>query len=166
MKQGQTGIARKAAAAIALTAIILSLAGLGYNLRAMLPYPMNYMTRLVWLNGYASQAGATSGAALNCSGFIANAHGNEYIAPEEFYQGAGGKLQIVAEVSDRSAIPESILKPGDVAAFHGAHVAAYLGAGIWIDSDARRGEVSKFRMQDKSQSDNWFAGPVRIVRWN
>ena len=57
------------------------------------------------------------------------------------------------------------LQPGDIVAFHGVHVAAYLGGGRWVDADTRRGNVAEFRMSDKPAADAWFAGRVRVLRW-
>jgi hypothetical protein len=45
-------------------------------------------------------------------------------------------------------------------------VAAYLGDGVWIDADPRRGFVSKFRLTERAANDSFFFGKVRIVRWD
>ena len=129
--------------------------------RPAIPFPSNYLVRLSWLNGYAADAKH----GFNCSDFIANAHGDDYIGPDEFYAGAEGRLRILAEFSERSDIDERQLLPGDVIAFHGVHVAAYLGNGTWIDADTRRGNVGTFKLEDKPASDPWFAGKVRVLRW-
>jgi len=126
-----------------------------------IPWPSDYDTRLVWLEG--QPADAKHG--FNCSDFISNAHGDDYIEPAEFYDGAEGRLRVVQEVADRSQIDASKLRPGDVLAVHGVHVAAYLGGGRWVDADTRRGDVAEFTLDEKPATDPWFAGKVRVLRW-
>ena len=53
--------------------------------------------------------------------------------------------------------------PGDVAAFHGVHVAAYIGKGNWMDSDYRHGGVGV--MRPNRRRGGWFYGKVKILRW-
>lgn len=80
------------------------------------------------------------------------------------YVGACAGQKIVASYWNTSDLDESKLEPGDVAAWHGVHVAAYLGNGRWVDSDSRRGNVATFRLADKA-NDGWFYGSVRVLRW-
>jgi hypothetical protein len=138
-----------------------ALASLTYDFRAFLPYPAGNVARAEWLKGWGSRGGY----GLNCAGLIANTHGGTYLQPEEFYNGVSGQIQIVAEFGDRNQIDESKLLPGDIAAWHGVHVAMFVKPGIWIDGDSRRGYVDSYSLQTKPASDPWFAGKVRIVRW-
>jgi hypothetical protein len=131
-----------------------------FNLRGSLPSFGGYVTRLKWLEGLPSSIDV-----MNCAGYISNAHGGQRLDSNQFYRGEG-QTHIVAEYRTPSDVRESDLLPGDVIAFHGFHVAAYLGNGRWVDSDARRGDISEFRLTEKSKRDDWFSGPVRIVRWN
>jgi hypothetical protein len=48
-------------------------------------------------------------------------------------------------------------------AFHGAHVGAYLGNGVWMDSDFRHNGVGI--MHRNRRRGGWFFGPVKILRW-
>jgi hypothetical protein len=156
----------------AVAAILIAAAFLSYELRAFLPYPNNYVTRLRYLDGWISRGYY----GFNCAALLSNAHGERYLTEREMWAGARGKLALVAEYVDRHHVAESEIEPGDIAVFQGPttrpyigrglHVAAYLGNGVWIDADARRGFVSKFRLADRPQSDPWFLGKVRIVRWN
>jgi hypothetical protein len=128
--------------------------------------------RLQYLDGWMSRGYY----GLNCAALLSNAHGERYLTEREMWAGAQGKLALVAEYEDRHHVAESKIEPGDIAVFQGPtrppyigrglHVAGYLGNGVWIDADARRGFVSKFRLADRPENDRWFWGKVRIVRWN
>jgi hypothetical protein len=130
----------------------------------------SYLTRLQLLSGTSSRGDY----ALNCAGFIADAHGSSYLNEKEFYDGGNGQLAIVQTLPSRYAIDETKLQAGDVAAFRGSnggrqggvHVAVFLRQGVWIDSDARRGFIGTYSLESKSMEDDWFSGPVRILRWN
>lgn len=171
-----------------LAAVILScLASLShdapkcfYFVRAYSPYPLNYLTRLQSLENW----NAAQGTGLNCSGFVSNAHGSAFRHSYDFYELAGGDLELVGTAADFRSIDESKLLPGDLAAFHGpaghknhghdgVHVAAYLGAGVWIDANGHTGLVTKFRMSNLTMirdgvsrlDDTFYAGDVRLIRW-
>lgn len=150
-----------------LAALILSaVAMIAFQTRAFLPTAGSYATRLQLLKGWSSQGYY----GFNCSGFLSRAHGEAYRSEQAMFRGGNG-LTIVSDLDSRNQIDESKLQPGDIAAFGGPqgiglHVAAYLGQGIWIDSDSRRGQVATYRLQSKSISDTWFQGRVHIVRWN
>lgn len=156
----------------AVAAILVSAGSLCYELRAFLPYPTDYVMRLQYLDGWMSQGYY----GFNCAALLSNAHGERYLTEREMWAGAKGKLLLVAEYEDRHHVAESEIEPGDIAVFQGPtsfpylgrglHVAGYLGHGVWIDGDARRGFVSKFRLSDRPEADLWFRGKVRIVRWN
>lgn len=138
-----------------------------FAVRAWLPYPVNYAQRLSTLAGWPAEPGD----GLNCSGFISNAHSSPFRKSYEIYANTFDDMNLLGEAEGVSVVDESKLAIGDVAAFHGpsparagVHVAAYLGGGLWIDSDSRRGVVAKFRLSEKT-TDPWFAGRVRLYRW-
>jgi hypothetical protein len=147
-------------AAILACAVSLAFFALAYSLRTYAPYPRNYTTRLVWLSGWY----APGFFKVNCSGFLANAHGDGYLDPADFARGVDGKMELVGEWSTVAEIDEHQLRRGDVGYFPAGHVAAYLGNGEWIDADVRRGGIAKYRMSSKV-TDPWFAGSARILRW-
>ncbi len=155
-----------------LLVIIATGLGLVYDLRGILPSPGNYVTRLLWLDGWSTKGSI----GLNCSGFVANAKRERFLDADEMYAGGNGELLILAELPDRYAIDESTLETGDIVAFRGSgyydgrplegvHVAAFVREGVWIDSDGRRGDVREFDMLSRSDDDPWFQGKVRILRW-
>ena len=76
------------------------------------------------------------------------------------------RTSIVAEYRDHTLIDEKQLEPGDIADFDGVHVAAYIGGGVSMDSDIAHGGVGPINLWMKPLSDPWFAGGVRILRWN
>jgi hypothetical protein len=157
---------------VVLIVIVSASMTLVYDLRADLPYPGNYITRLLWLDGWSTKGSI----GLNCSGYLTNASGAGFMEADEMYAGGHRQLEIIAELPDRFAIDETQLQTGDIAAFRGSgtfhghplegvHVAAFVREGVWIDSDARRGNVSEFDLEDKPTDDPWFEGKVRILRW-
>jgi cell wall-associated NlpC family hydrolase len=103
--------------------------------------------------------------ALNCSGYICAARRHELCSAKEMWSVCGGDLTVVQQVSDKLDIDYSKLQPGDVAAFHGVHVAAYLGDGVWLDSDPAHNGVGKIRVENTKPLDPWFVGEIRILRW-
>jgi hypothetical protein len=151
--------------AVLLALIAGCLAFLYPHLRVLSPWPRDYVTRLRWFQGYTD---------FNCAGLVMNAHGNARLAsigalmdPMYLQNGADGQLRIVADLPDRQSIRESQLRPGDVVTFlGGGHVTVYLGNGVWEDGDFRVGRenVATWRMASKA-NDNWFLGPVRVLRW-
>jgi len=148
---------RRIVAALAVV-ILLAAAVLLFRLwdnRAYLPYPSNYLTRLEWLEGYRSNT-----EELDCAKFIANAHGDELT-----FVYWKTKTNVIRVFAQRADLKEYLLKPGDVANFNGQHVAVYLGSGRWIDADYRRGNIAKFQLSDKPETDPWFTGPVTIRRF-
>lgn len=155
-----------------LISIAYDLRHMPFALRAWLPYPVDYLERLATLQGWPTEIGD----GLNCSGFISNAHSSPFRKSYEVYANSLGDMELLSEVRDLNGIDESILKPGDIAAFlgpgsshplqrAGVHVIAYLGHGVWTGSDSRRGNVAKYRLSSKSASDPLFAGRVRLYRW-
>lgn len=138
-----------------------------YSVRAFLPTPPDNLARLHMLEGWSSKGYY----AFNCSGVLTNAHGEDWISEKAFYAGRANSIRIVASLPSRYAINEAALQPGDIAAFAGPsgtgqHVAAYLGSGMWIDGDNRRGNVARYRLATRPAGDTWFTGDVHIIRWN
>lgn len=137
--------------------------------RAYIPFPRNYVERLKFLRFWNS----VTGDGLNCSGFLANAHGESFRTSYDFYYNEHQDLILLEELNSRDQINESQLQPGDFAAFEGPdfaprrgiHVAAYLGNGSWIDADSRRGYVDAYRLADVPPGDWFFMGHVRVYRW-
>src|SRR5277367_2940617 len=114
--------------------------------------------------GYVAKLEALVGtpyAKLNCSGYISTAHGHERCSAADMWNTCGSELKLVQHVADKDAIDYFSLQPGDVAAFHGVHVAAYLGDGVWVDSDPAHNGVGKIRLEKVNPYDPWFAGEVR-----
>lgn len=139
------------------------------NWKAYSPYPVSYLSRLRMLGGWNTEYGD----GLNCSGFISNAHGVAFRKSYDFYSNRYEDMTLVADLPTVRAVDESLLQPGDVAAFeggrpgfHGIHVAAYLGGGLWADADSRRGSIATWSLSEKTDADIWFAGRVRLYRWN
>lgn len=153
----------KKSIAILLTVVAFCIAS--YNLRAFVP-SSGYVARLTWLQGWKG----TGYYGFNCSGYLANAHGETFISESDFFSGDSRTVRLFS-YSNRNAIDESKIEPGDIAAyqgpapFQGVHVAAYLGGGLWVDSDARRGTIAAYRLANVAASDDWFKGEVRIYRW-
>jgi hypothetical protein len=102
---------------------------------------------------------------LTCSDFICAAHRHEHCTAKEMWEACGNSLRVVQQATDMKGIDYSTLRAGDVAAFHGVHVAAYLGNGVWMDSDPAHGGVARFRLEKTNPLDPWFAGEIKILRW-
>lgn len=164
-----------------LVVIAVCLFFIGYTVRwvpfmyrAYIPYPISYVDRLRALDGWSTEPGT----GFNCSGFVSNARQTRFRTSSNIYNNVAGDLLLVAEATNKDGIDERKLRPGDLASFEGpawnrslygvegVHVAAYLGDGVWIDADARRGYVEKFKMTEKERGDDYFAGHVRLYRWN
>jgi hypothetical protein len=104
-------------------------------------------------------------AKLDCSGYISTAHGHERCSAADMWNTCGSELKLVEHVADKDEIDYSKVRPGDVAAFHGVHVAAYLGDGVWVDSDPMHNGVGRIRLGNTNPYDPWFSGEVKILRW-
>ena len=102
---------------------------------------------------------------LNCSGFICAAHKHERCTAKQMWDGCTDSLKVVEDVGGTEKVEYSKLRAGDVAAFHGVHVTAYMGDGVWMDSDPSHGGVAKFRLDKVNPRDPWFKGEVKILRW-
>ncbi len=134
------------------TAITLSMLSLSFT-----PAPRNYVESLVLLNG-------TSYWELNCSEYICAAKRHRKCLAKNFWEdGCDGDALVVQDAPFFDRIAVNNLLPGDVAAFHGVHVAAYIGNGTWMDSDYRHGGVGI--MKPNRRKGGWFYGEVKILRW-
>jgi hypothetical protein len=134
------------------TAIILSMFSLSFT-----QAPRNYLESLVMLNG-------TSYWQLNCSQYICVAKRHPNCLARNFWErGCDGDALVVQDVAAFENVDIKNLLPGDVAAFHGVHVAAYIGNGTWMDSDCRHGGVGIMRRNRKP--GGWFYGEVKVLRW-
>lgn len=124
---------------------------------SLTPVPTGYIQSLLFLNG-------TPYETLNCSEYICAAKHHRFCSAHDFWSnGCGGDAIAVQDVTRFEDIDQSELQLGDVAAFHGVHVAAYVGNGIWIDSDFLHGGVGV--MQRNQKPGGWFVGEVKILRW-
>lgn len=103
---------------------------------------------------------------LQCSSYITAAKRfNRHCGAAEFWQnGCGGALAEVTEVDSLRHVDVAKLEPGDVIAFHGVHVAAYIGDGKFMDSDPVHGGVG-YMTPNAIPGDAWFNGQVKILRW-
>ena len=138
--------------------IILYLAASFFFLGSSIQGEDGYVGRLERFAG-------TPYSVLNCSGFICAAHRHERCSAKEMWNACGNSLTVIEQITGKDNINYSKLRGGDVAAFHGVHVAAYLGDGIWMDSDPSHGGVAKFKMGNVNSRDPWFAGDIKILRW-
>lgn len=120
--------------------------------------PLNYIERLFAFEGIPYYE-------LSCSQYIMHAARHSDCLADCVWDGAHGEMELVADYPTLRAIDYSTLNPGDVAAFHGVHVVAYLGDGLWMDSDPQHNGVARIRLEDKNKLDPWFSGRVRILRW-
>lgn len=133
-------------------AMILSMLSLSFT-----PAPRNYVESLVMLNG-------TDYWKLNCSEYICAAKQHKHCLAKDFWEsGCDGDAFVVQDVGSFNDVDSSKLLPGDVAAFHGVHVAAFVGNRTWMDSDYRHGGVGI--MRPNRRKGGWFYGEVKILRW-
>lgn len=94
----------------------------------------------------------------NCSQYVSHVIG---IAPQtaaDFY--AGKNLMRVRECDTLAQCEIVGLADGDVVAFHGVHVAIYQD-GVLRDSDPRHDGPGLLQYRE---GDNWFSGPIEILR--
>jgi hypothetical protein len=137
---------------LALPAIVLSLLSLSFK-----SAPTNYLESLVMLEG-------TDYWQLNCSEYICAAKRHPDCTASNFWErGCDGDALVVQDVPSFDDVDTHKLLPGDIAAFHGVHVAAFTGNGIWLDSDYKHGGVGIMRRTRRP--GGWFYGEVKILRW-
>jgi hypothetical protein len=119
--------------------------------------PHSYLESLTMLKG-------TDYWELNCSEYICVAkHHPDCVARNFWEKACDGDAYIVQDVPSFDNVDTSKLLPGDVAAFHGVHVAAFVGNGLWMDSDYKHGGVGI--MKRNRRPGGWFYGEVKILRW-
>lgn len=95
-----------------------------------------------------------------CSQFVCRRAKRPEFTAQELWDGGKGQLRVVqAQLGFGDVIVED-LREGDVIAFHGVHVAVYTH-GNFMDSTPEHGQG---RMHYQSR-DQWYAGPVRVLRW-
>jgi|HubBroStandDraft_6_1064221.scaffolds.fasta_scaffold1070298_1 hypothetical protein len=135
---------------MAIAAILLALVST--------PRRDKYVDRLVDMAG-------TPYSEMTCSAYICTAKRHAPCSALSMYSGCDGTLEIVAQYADRSMIDQTLLQPGDIADFNGVHVAAYIGGGVWMDSDIDHGGVGPIDLSMEPLCDRWFSGQVRILRW-
>ena len=141
------------------TRLILLSAGMALSVFSLsfTPAPRNYVESLVMLNG-------TDYWQLNCSQYICAAARHRYCTARNFWEhGCDGDAFVVQDVPSFGDVDSSKLLPGDVASFHGVHVAAFIGNGTWMDSDNRHNGVGT--MRPNRRKGGWFYGEVKILRW-
>lgn len=137
---------------LASSVMILSLLSLSFA-----PAPLNYIESLVMLDG-------TDYWKLNCAQYICAAKRHRDCGARNFWaNGCDGDALVVQDVASFDEVDPSKLLPGDVAAFHGVHVAAFVGRRTWMDSDYRHGGVGI--MRPNRRKGGWFYGEVKILRW-
>ncbi len=123
--------------------------------------PIGYVERLWQLRGVPYSR-------LTCSAFIDQAHDKTFIkqcGSLRIWQGRCPNQTRIAEFASLDELDHSILKPGDILAFHGDHVAAYAGEGTFLDSDPSHANQGVGVMQPNGGNAAWFRGRVRVIRW-
>jgi cell wall-associated NlpC family hydrolase len=130
--------------------------------------PKNYREALLSLRGEPYDA-AKSHVGISCSGLICRAHNlqtadNVHCVAAQLWNGCGGKLLLKEQAKSFEALGTEHLQPGDVLVFNQVHAAAYLGNGIFIDSDPLHNGVATGTLQHVA-GDPWFSGPVRVLAW-
>ena len=87
---------------------------------------------------------------------------------EQLRRGCAGRLSPVQSAANIQLVDYGKLLPGDVAVAStsiGAHTLAYLGDGVWIQSNSVDGRVVK--TPAAAVSNYWFGRlPVSVMRWN
>jgi hypothetical protein len=101
---------------------------------------------------------------LNCAQYICAAKRHRECPARSFWEnGCDGDALVVQDVASFDDVDTGKLLPGDVVAFHGVHVAAFIGNRTWMDSDYRHGGVGI--MRPNRRKGGWFYGEVKILRW-
>ncbi|HWC60686.1 MAG TPA: NlpC/P60 family protein [Verrucomicrobiae bacterium] len=79
--------------------------------------------------------------------------------------GDGGMTSHLFDTPSINALDSSKLLPGDIAVTaSGIHVMAYLGGDEWIEADPGPGRV--ITVTTPAEKNEWFRGPMKIMRWN
>ena len=130
--------------------------------------PKNYREALLSLCGEPyGESGGHRG--ISCSSLICRAHNlqtsdHAHCRAAQLWNGCGGRLLLKEQAVAFEALSVNGLQPGDILIFNRIHAAAYLGGGVFIDSDPMHGGVATGTLQH-SPNDPWFAGPVRVLAW-
>jgi len=74
---------------------------------------------------------------------------------------SGHRMSTAKQLFEEGTAITAPLKPGDIVAFRGAHVAVVAQDGGLLDSTPERGVG---RISRVNPNDLWYAGPVRVVR--
>ncbi len=128
----------------------------------------------------------------DCTSFVTVASGRRHVPDfDEWYSSPNpAHFTLVATFPDRYHMDESVLQPGDALTFvghpyiedlgievingvklhkqfvhYGKHAIAYIRPHVYTDSDTRRPGVAQYDLRDKPATDDWFSGPVRVLRW-
>lgn len=119
---------------------------------------LNYLDALKALRG-------TSYWTLQCSAYITTAKRFHHCGAAGFWStGCGGALAVVDSADSFDRLNKTVLQPGDVIAFHGVHVAVYVGGGEFMDSDPVHNGVGDMT-PNAIPGDMWFVGKVKVLRW-
>jgi hypothetical protein len=100
---------------------------------------------------------------LSCSSYICLAKKHTKCTAKEMWEGCGGAMETVQEVANFADVDATQLHAGDVADFHGIHVAMYVGDGVWMDSIPERG-VGRMTVP-VNWADLWYSGRIKVLRW-
>lgn len=112
---------------------------------------------LVWSFGLACYRPSIERATyleLDCASYVAAINHHARIGAKVFFNGDAPGYQQIASTMLATG------QEGDVAAFHGVHVAVFHD-GAWHDSDPAHNGVGLCRY---NPSDPWFHGSVKIFR--
>lgn len=96
---------------------------------------------------------------LSCSQYVAKQSGRPHLWANKLWTvPAGYELRgQFANFGEMTIAPAE----GDIAAFHGVHVAIF-HSGVWMDSDPKHSGVGRMNY---NPADPWFTGQVRIIRY-
>ena len=82
----------------------------------------------------------------------------------DLMDGYRGLTTRVLATSSLNALDHSRIAPGDMAVTaSGLHILAYVGDQCWIEADPHVGHV--VTVAAPAPSNEWFTGPMKIVRW-
>lgn len=91
---------------------------------------------------------------MDCASYVAAVNHHQRVGARDFFDGKAKGYTLLTDHMIFSAAE------GDVAAFHGVHVAVF-HSGEWYDSDPSHGGPGLMRYDAK---DPWFHGAVKIFR--
>lgn len=91
---------------------------------------------------------------MDCASYVASVNHHPRVGAKAFFEGKAPGYALLTDHMILSAAE------GDVAAFHGVHVAVFT-EGAWHDSDPQHDGPGLTKYDPK---DPWFAGQVKIFR--